>query len=537
MSVAAVDWSPAVTGAFTIILVLLACAGLICVFDRCVAAPDVGVRERDVEAAVVGGRAKMEHESQQATINFPALCVWLGLSFILVVTSSIYPVWSFLLGIANNPKNTPTVPVVASILLSSVPVFISLVQDASRKRQIAKLESCASYPVTHTKYYQLALTATHSLRPARLNAEYLFPMATLSVVLLLFWFLTNLSPFALEYFNHPSFVFGAAEWIKNPDAMAAWSKSSGAIAIGVTGQSPWLFWNNPTTIAGPSLAGANVIDLIKYQEQTFMLGCIAFIGSYTYIIARLLDRINNNDIYPISFYFYTTRILQGFLLTIVFRHCSAVFDITNVPVLIVLAFVIGWAPDLFVTSLLKKGYEALKVLGSKDDPEKKFLPKSLSLFMLHDMSKEKIDRLGELGIDTAQILAYQNPFSIWPRLSYELGLIVDWIAQAQLYTFAQAEGFRKLRAKVVTNIFDFHSRLSDPHASKEICQAIGVCPSSASGIVGQLEDDHAFSRLKEVREAMRANAPGRLEGGLRQSDLFRYIGQVAGNGLHHQHPA
>ena len=421
-----------------------------------------------------------DHEPEQVTNNFPAVRIWLGLSLILLATS-IYPGWEGLLHIANTPQKKPTLPVFASILLSSVPVFISLVQDASRKRQIAKLQSCAGYPVANTKYYQLAMTAIMSLRPARLNAEYLFPMATLSVVLLLFWFMTNLSPFALDYFNHASFVFGAAEWIKDPNAIGA----SGGLSS----------------------------DLIKYQEQTFMLGCIAFIGSYTYIIASLLDRVNNNDIYPISFYYYTTRILQAFLLAIMLRHCAYAFiGVINTEMLIVLAFLIGWAPDLFVTSLLRKGFKAIKVFGSKGDPGKEFRPTSLSLLMLDDMSREKIDRIGELGIDTAQILAYQNPFVVWPRLPYELGLIVDWIAQAQLYTFARDEGLRNLRAKVVTDIFDFHSRLSDPGASEEICKAIGVCPGSAPVIVSQLENDHAFSRLREVRETMRIHALGqRLE--------------------------
>jgi hypothetical protein len=54
--------------------------------------------------------------------------------------------------------------------------------------------------------------------------------------------------------------------------------------------------------------------------------------------------------------------------------------------------------------------------------------------MLDDLTKEKVDRLNELGIDSAQVLACQNPFIIWPKLPYDLGLIVDWIAAAQPHT-------------------------------------------------------------------------------------------------------
>jgi hypothetical protein len=65
--------------------------------------------------------------------------------------------------------------------------------------------------------------------------------------------------------------------------------------------------------------------------------------------------------------------------------------------------------------------------------------------MIEGMSRDKIDRLSELGIDSAQYLACQNPFVLWPRLPYDLLLLIDWIGQAQLYRWAKEVRLRKMR--------------------------------------------------------------------------------------------
>ena len=108
--------------------------------------------------------------------------------------------------------------------------------------------------------------------------------------------------------------------------------------------------------------------------------------------------------------------------------------------LVLIAFVIGLAPDLFILAMARKAFQAIKVFGHKGDPKRKTRPTALPLLMIDDLTKDKIDRLNELGIDSAQVLACQNPFLIWPRVPYDLGLVVDWIASAQLYVTRQGDG-------------------------------------------------------------------------------------------------
>jgi hypothetical protein len=122
--------------------------------------------------------------------------------------------------------------------------------------------------------------------------------------------------------------------------------------------------------------------------------------------------------------------------------------------------------------------------------------------MIDDLTREKIDRLNELGIDSAQMLARQNPFILLPRLPYDLGLLVDWIGQAQLYELVKDENLRKLRASCVRDIFDFHVRLADDKAQGEVCKTLDLPTAAGHALLKQLNEDPSFLRLQQVRHAI-----------------------------------
>ena len=127
-------------------------------------------------------------------------------------------------------------------------------------------------------------------------------------------------------------------------------------------------------------------------------------------------------------------------------------DLSNsaTPLLLLLGFGIGFAPDLFILAMTRKAFQAVKVWGSRADPDEKSRPKSLPLLMIDDLTREKIDRLNELEIDSSEVLALQNPFRLLPRVPYDLSLLVDWIAQAQLYVLVKDDVLQKLRAIYVS---------------------------------------------------------------------------------------
>jgi uncharacterized integral membrane protein len=374
---------------------------------------------------------------------------------------------------ASQPRAVWLLPLIigllVSFILSIIPVFMCLVHAQARRRQRDKLMSIWLTPVRNTTYYRIAYVALKQLNPVRLSREYSWPMITFTAVTLFSCFGVVLSSFFLESFSHPSFILAG---MRLTNAIA-----DGQIKVRA--------------------------DVEAYQRGTFVILTIAFLGAYVYTLGRLLDRLNNNDLYPISFYYYAARMVIACIVALVIRHSAAtVPKLENTDFLVLLAFVIGIAPDLFILSMARRAFQYVKVFGQKDDPMKVARPTALPLLMIDDLTRDKVDRLNELGIDSAQILACQNPFMIWPRLPYDLGLVVDWIAAAQLYQLVKEMSLKTLRMKCVRDIFDLHVRLSDNGAREEICVALGIKTESADAVIKQLEQNQSFCRLKEVRDAM-----------------------------------
>ena len=134
------------------------------------------------------------------------------------------------------------------------------------------------------------------------------------------------------------------------------------------------------------------------------------------------------------------------------------------------------------------------------------MPTNLNLLMIDGLANEKIDRLAELEISDAQGLSCQNPFMLWVRLPYDLGLIVDWIAQAQLYVCLREEGFRKARSLQIGDIHKFVSVLSNSKAAPDLCGELGLKPSYVAPLLASLNDNPCFVRLREVVRAMLPNS-------------------------------
>jgi hypothetical protein len=91
---------------------------------------------------------------------------------------------------------------------------------------------------------------------------------------------------------------------------------------------------------------------------------------------------------------------------------------------------------------------------------------------------------------------------LWIRLPYDLGLIVDWIAQAQLYVCLREEGFRKARALQIGDIHKFVSVLADSNAAPDLCGELGLKSSYVAPLLASLNGNPCFVRLREVVQAM-----------------------------------
>jgi hypothetical protein len=147
-------------------------------------------------------------------------------------------------------------------------------------------------------------------------------------------------------------------------------------------------------------------------------------------------------------------------------------------------------------------FAKLNITGDKDDPKADTLPTNLNLLMIDGLANEKIDRLSELGITDAQVLSCQNPFTLWTRLPYDFGLIVDWISQAQLYVCLREAAFNTARGQQIGDIHKFVAVLSDKNAGPDLCKKLGMEPSYAAPLLASLNENPCFVRLREVKAAM-----------------------------------
>jgi hypothetical protein len=184
------------------------------------------------------------------------------------------------------------------------------------------------------------------------------------------------------------------------------------------------------------------------------------------------------------------------------RHFAVVFGVTDNAVLLGIALAIGAVPAPFFSAFIHWAFGKLNISGDKDDPSRTSMPTNLNLLMIDGLANEKIDRLAELEISDAQVLSCQNPFMLWVRLPYDLGLIVDWIAQAQLYVCLREEGFRKARSLQIGDIHKFVLVLSDSNAAPDLCGELGLKTSYVVPLLASLNDNPCFVRLREVVQAM-----------------------------------
>jgi hypothetical protein len=353
--------------------------------------------------------------------------------------------------------------ILSSIMFAALPLLICYVQTVSIARQVSKLDTFSGSAVSYTQHFQNALTNLRSINPAILDKYYALPMLTFACVILYCWTITTTAYIRPDFFTAANVILGGLFVVNSP---------------------------------------IDPIAVLHYQQGTFVAACFGFIGAYIYILWRLLDRINNDDIYPISFYYFSVRIVAAMLISSVIRHVMP--EIAGVAPTILLSFAAGFVPDVFVVSLLRRASAAMHMVSDQDDPKNNVLPSNFSLLMIQGLDRDKIDRLAELNVTNAQVLAYQNPFILWLRLPYELLLVIEWISQAQLYRTLKEPNLVALRELCVTGVLDFIRIGSDPKGRDAIAAKVGLSADSLEALVSSLTRDPAFQRLWEVDVALAA---------------------------------
>jgi hypothetical protein len=354
--------------------------------------------------------------------------------------------------------------------LSAMVPLVSMVQGIGRDRQIHLLDTLEAYPVAKSQYYQIACNYFNGMEPFQLKKRYLLPVSVLFVVTAACAAMTYFGAQWTEYLSTPNYVLGGGFILDKVD---------------------------------------QVSDIYKYQSGTVAAGSAAFIGAYVYIIRILLDRINNDDLSPITYYYFAVRILVACLVAGILRQSLSLFWPSGSDaqwlVLVPAGFVVGLQPDLWMVALVTKVTKYFGLTEAQREPDAANIPGRLPLSLIEGITEPKKARLEELDLDSCHALAGHNPFLIWARTSYQLLHIVDWIAQAQLVTLVKDGGAQKLRALGIRDVFGLVTALSGGSKS-QVANVLAITPEVAGDMLKYLQDCPAFKRLEDVYSALSKDA-------------------------------
>jgi hypothetical protein len=270
----------------------------------------------------------------------------------------------------------------------------------------------------------------------------------------------------------------------------------------------------PSYVLGGAMAVTSPTGtLAQFQSATVFTGSMAFLSAYIWTIGQLVNRMNNNDMSPLTYHFLSVRILTACLVAGIARHIveaipgvrEVVYNADHAPVgLALLGFVIGWKPTFWIDELYRWARDRLPARAlDQRQPKPENMPQNMTLAMIQGMIDGKIERLQELDIDNCQKLSRENAITIWLRTPYKLELVVDWIAQAQLCVLFEDDKIEALRKAGVRDIFGYLDAITQVDARNAIHGVLGTVPV-------EIIDRHqayivgcpAFARLGELRKAI-----------------------------------
>jgi hypothetical protein len=274
----------------------------------------------------------------------------------------------------------------------------------------------------------------------------------------------------------------------------------------------------PSYVLGGALAAdpaTNAADLARYQSETVFVGSMAFLSAYIWVIVSLIGRINNFDTNPITFYFLAARMLTACLVAGIAHHILAVIPIAEGfttligrPVLLAaLGFLIGWNPSLWTAEIVRWTAKVWRSgLPRQRWPREDDMPQVMPVSLIEGLVDDKAERLRELDIDSCQKLACENAVLLWLRTAYNMEIIVDWIAQAQLCVRFEPDKILVLRSNGIRDIFVYHEQIGKPPSLTAVQVLVKIPKEILEGHVSNIDQDPAYQRLMELRSALQVRA-------------------------------
>jgi hypothetical protein len=159
----------------------------------------------------------------------------------------------------------PLVSLVVAALFAAAPLLACFAHTISIDRQKEKLDGLVLPKIKETQYFKTAKGSLESVRPASVKQpDFFAPMLFFAVIVIFCSLVSFMALFTLDAFEAKSTLLGGLRVLQETMTKE---------------------------------------QIVVYQSGTLVVSAVAFIGAYLALFNRLLNQINNNDIYPISFHY------------------------------------------------------------------------------------------------------------------------------------------------------------------------------------------------------------------------------------------
>ncbi len=243
--------------------------------------------------------------------------------------------------------------------------------------------------------------------------------------------------------------------------------------------------------------GKEGIDLKTIQMTNLVVMAMAFLGAFTWSTMNIIKRVLTYDLTPGVYYSSGLRMvictLFGLMLSV---SSQAKSPIISVPYdwLPVVAFFVGWFPEVFVRGIKEKIFNHL---NSKKVGKAHKLP----LNMMEGMNAFNRARLSEIGIDNAQNLAESNLLELLAQTSYNAKQLIDWIGQAKLYVYLK-DDYQNLNKLGVRTVFDFITACKTKDLLEGISKASNIPEMTLSLLQQRFIEDKWLDRLNKYKKIL-----------------------------------
>ena len=243
------------------------------------------------------------------------------------------------------------------------------------------------------------------------------------------------------------------------------------------------------------LIEGELLELQSLRWESTVVIVLAFLGGFVWSSQTILRRLVTADLTPGNYYNAGIRMILAGLVALALSW--VLYEIPAreyvVPALALLA---GMFPDRALFYLENK----TRIFSRQASDNAHRLP----IEMIEGVSSFHKIRLAEVGIDNAQNLAEANLIELLLITPFPPKLLIDWIAQAKLYTSfkGRIDALRGIGIRTVFELLGCEKTELD-----EMALETGISPLQLGIYSRRIESDSDIHRLVQFRDRLSAGPP------------------------------